>query len=54
MVKLDDIVNDMDNADVVFFGEEHNDSTGHYLECALFKKISVKYPGKTALIHGNV
>jgi uncharacterized iron-regulated protein len=49
MVKLDDIVNDMDNADVVFFGEEHNDSTGHYLECALFKKISVKYPGKTAL-----
>ncbi|HAL81991.1 MAG TPA: hypothetical protein DCO83_06975 [Mucilaginibacter sp.] len=54
MVKLDDIVNDMDNADVVFFGEEHNDSTGHYLECALFKKISVKYPGKTAFIHGNV
>jgi uncharacterized iron-regulated protein len=46
---LDDIINDMDKADVLFFGEEHNDSTGHYLEQALFKKLADKYPAKTAL-----
>jgi uncharacterized iron-regulated protein len=45
----DDIVNDMANADVLFFGEEHNDSTSHYLEYALFKKLSQKYPQKVAL-----
>src|SRR5476651_1785275 len=49
IVALDDIVNDMSNADVLFFGEEHNDSTGHYLEQALFKKLADKYPGKIAL-----
>lgn len=45
----DDIINDMANADVLFFGEEHNDSTAHYLEFALFKKLAEKYPQKTAL-----
>jgi len=45
----DDIVNDMANADVLFFGEEHNDSTAHYLEFSLLKKLSEKYPQKTAL-----
>ena len=49
LVAPDDIVNDMANADVLFFGEEHNDSTGHYLEYSLFKKLSEKYPGKIAL-----
>lgn len=39
----------MANADVIFFGEEHNDSTAHYLEFSLFKKLSEKYPQKTAL-----
>jgi uncharacterized iron-regulated protein len=48
-VTIDDIVNDMTNADVLFFGEEHNDSTGHYLEYSLFKKLAEKYPDKTAL-----
>jgi uncharacterized iron-regulated protein len=46
---LDDIINDMDKADVLFFGEEHNDSTGHYLEQLLLKKLADKYPAKTAL-----
>jgi uncharacterized iron-regulated protein len=46
---VDDIVNDMANADVLFFGEEHNDSTGHYLEYTLFNKLAEKYPGKAAL-----
>jgi uncharacterized iron-regulated protein len=49
IITLDDIAGDMAHADVLFFGEEHNDSTGHYLEYELFKKISEKYPGKTAL-----
>jgi uncharacterized iron-regulated protein len=49
IVQLDDIINDMDNADVLFFGEEHNDSTGHQLEFMLFKKLTEKYPEKTAL-----
>ena len=46
---IDDIINDMVKADVLFFGEEHNDSTGHYLELLLLKKLAEKYPAKTAL-----
>jgi uncharacterized iron-regulated protein len=45
----DDIINDMTKADVLFFGEEHNDSTGHYLENVLFKKLAAKYPAQAAL-----
>ncbi|HZY38480.1 MAG TPA: ChaN family lipoprotein [Mucilaginibacter sp.] len=48
-ISLDDIANDMSTADVLFFGEEHNDSTGHYLEYALFKRLAKKYPQKIAL-----
>jgi len=48
-VSIDDIVNKMADADVLFFGEEHNDSTGHILEFTILKKLSEKYPGKTAL-----
>jgi len=49
LISLDDIADDTANADVLFFGEEHNDSTGHYLEQALFKKLAQKYPNKIAL-----
>ena len=49
IVTLDDIASDMAKADVLFFGEEHNDSTGHYLEGTIFKKLADKYPGKLAL-----
>jgi uncharacterized iron-regulated protein len=49
IVSLDDIVTDLGNANVLFFGEEHNDSTGHYLEATLFKKIAEAYPSKAAL-----
>jgi uncharacterized iron-regulated protein len=49
IITPDDIINDMAGADVLFFGEEHNDSTAHYLEFNLFKKLSEKYPQKTAL-----
>jgi uncharacterized iron-regulated protein len=49
IASLDDIVRDMDKADVLFFGEEHNDSTGHQLEYLLLKKLEEHYPGKAAL-----
>jgi uncharacterized iron-regulated protein len=49
VVAVADIINNMDNADVLFFGEEHNDSTCHVLEYTLFKGLSQKYPGKSAL-----
>ena len=39
----------MASIDVLFFGEEHNDSTAHYLELQILKKLSGKYPGKVAL-----
>ena len=48
-VTVDDIINDMAKADVLFFGEEHSDSTAHYLEYTLLKKLAEKYPGKVAL-----
>lgn len=44
-----DIVNNMAKADVLFFGEEHDDSTGHLLELEIFKQLDKKYPHKTAL-----
>lgn len=46
---VNDIIDDLTHADVLFFGEEHNDSTGHYLENLLLEKIINKYPGKAAL-----
>jgi len=49
LIVLDDIIADMDKADVLFYGEDHNDSIGHYLEAEIFKKLNEKYPKKTAL-----
>src|ERR1700710_2732859 len=49
LVTVDDIVNNMANTDVFFFGENHNDSPGHYLEFMVFKELAAKYPGKIAL-----
>lgn len=49
LISIDDIVADMEQADVLFFGEDHNDSVGHYLEALLFRKLYSKYPLKTAL-----
>lgn len=49
IVSIDDIINDLGNANVLFFGEEHNDSIGHYLEAEIFRKIALAYPGKATL-----
>lgn len=49
MITADDVVNDMAKADVLFFGEEHDDTTAHYLELTMLKKLIEKYPAKVAL-----
>ncbi|MBC7615697.1 MAG: hypothetical protein H7202_06490, partial [Pedobacter sp.] len=38
---IDAIINHLNSANVLFFGEEHNDSIGHYLETELFKKMAI-------------
>jgi len=48
-VQLTDIAQAMDKADIVFFGELHDDSLGHVAELDLLKALSAKYPGKLAL-----
>jgi uncharacterized iron-regulated protein len=49
VASVDDVLTGLDKADILFFGEEHNDSTCHVLEYLLFKGIAQKHPGKTAL-----
>lgn len=49
VVTVDDVLNDMDKADVLFFGEEHDDTTCHVLEALLLQKIAEKYSSKAAL-----
>nr|WP_183568212.1 ChaN family lipoprotein [Mucilaginibacter sp. SP1R1]MBB6152566.1 putative iron-regulated protein [Mucilaginibacter sp. SP1R1] len=48
-VTIADIIDKTAKTDVLFFGEEHNDSTAHNLEFALFKGLADKYPHHTAL-----
>lgn len=49
IVTIDKIVTDMARADVLFFGEEHNDSAGHYLENKIFRALHAAYGKKMAL-----
>ncbi|KQS38128.1 ChaN family lipoprotein [Pedobacter sp. Leaf194] len=49
LISLADIIKDMSTADVLFYGEDHNDSTGHYLESEIFKKLCEAFPKKTVL-----
>ena len=49
IISIDKIVADMADADVLFFGEEHNDSTGHYLENKIFRTLHVAYGENLAL-----
>ncbi|WP_342647819.1 ChaN family lipoprotein [Mucilaginibacter sp. CSA2-8R] len=48
-VSVDDIISNMSKADVLFYGEEHNDSVGHTIELYLLNKLIQKYPKKAAL-----
>jgi len=49
IITLDKIVTDMADADVLFFGEEHNDSAGHYLENKIFRALHSQYADKVVL-----
>jgi len=46
---IDRIAADCKDADILFFGEEHNDSAGHYLETAIFRALQKTYGDKLAL-----
>jgi uncharacterized iron-regulated protein len=46
---LNDIINEMAGADVLFYGEEHNDSIGHTVELALLTGLLEKYPNQIVL-----
>jgi len=48
-VSLYDVAEDMVNYDVLFFGEEHNDSVTHYLEQKLFEMLFHKFENRIAL-----
>ncbi|MFZ1514471.1 MAG: ChaN family lipoprotein [Saprospiraceae bacterium] len=48
-VTLKDIAEDMQNYQVLFFGEEHNDSVAHYLENKMLETMHQKYSNNTAL-----
>lgn len=47
-VSINELIESVKNFDVLFFGEEHNDSVAHYLEATIFKSLHQAYP-KSAL-----
>jgi len=49
IITIDKIVADMADADVLFFGEEHNDSAGHYLENKIFRALHAQFGDKIVL-----
>lgn len=49
IVTIDKIVTDMAGADVLFFGEEHNDSAAHYLENKIFGALHAAYGNQIVL-----
>lgn len=48
-ISINEIIEDMKNADVLFYGEEHNDSVTHYLESKIFESLFQKYQNNLAL-----
>ncbi len=44
-VTLDDIVAAAGGADVIFFGEQHDDAVGHAIQAEAFRRIVDKYAG---------
>lgn len=49
VIGIEKIVADMAEADVLFFGELHNDSAGHYLENKIFRALHAAYSDKIVL-----
>jgi len=48
-ISTEKIINDCADVNVLFFGEEHNDSAGHYLENKIFRELYSRYGNKLAL-----
>lgn len=48
-VSLKEVAADMDNYDVLMFGEEHNDSVTHFLEASLLELLYLKFGDGLAL-----
>ncbi len=48
-VDLKHIVDEMNHHDVLIFGEEHNDSVGHFLEQALWTGLYAQFGSNTSL-----
>lgn len=48
-VPLSTIISDMANYDVLFYGEQHNDSVTHYLEKTIFEMMYAQYNSNLAL-----
>ncbi|MCX6352135.1 MAG: ChaN family lipoprotein [Bacteroidetes bacterium] len=46
-ISLSDITDAMKTDDVLFFGEEHNDSVTHSLEAKILESLFTKYPNTT-------
>lgn len=42
-VKLEEIIESLDNADVLFVGERHDDAMGHAVEAELFRRAGERY-----------
>ena len=49
IISVDKIIDDCKKADVLFFGEEHNDSAGHYMENIIFQALHKQYGNDLAL-----
>lgn len=49
VIPVESIITTMEKADVLFFGEEHNDSAGHYLENGILLLLYKTYGSKLAL-----
>lgn len=49
VITIDKIINDCASFDILFFGEEHNDSIGHYLKAEIFKALFKQYGNNLAL-----
>lgn len=48
-VTLNELAENMKSADVLFFGEEHNDSVTHFLEIRMLELLHQKFPSAIAL-----
>ena len=48
-INLDRLMEEVKECDVLFFGEEHNDSVGHYLESKILEELYKKWGSKTCL-----